>query len=121
MNALNRINLNKINIVGRLGQEPDLKYFESGAVKCTFSIAVNRRGKDDEPNWFRCECWSRTAEIAGEYASKGKLVGVSGRLNIDSWEDRSTGQPRTMPKVEVDDLHLLGSRREDEAENFDEF
>lgn len=107
--------LNVVNLVGRVGGEPDVKFFESGSVKCRLTLAVNRPTKDDQPDWFNLELWGKTAQIAADYVHKGSLIGVKGALKLDQWADRSTGAPRSSPVVVVDKLDLLGSKKDNEA------
>ena len=76
--------MNSVNLIGHTGKEPEMKYFESGSIKTTFSIAV--RKSEAETNWFDCECWSKTAEFAGEYIKKGSHVAITGRLDVQKWE-----------------------------------
>lgn len=109
------MSINSVTLVGRAGQDPDVKYFESGSVVCKFSLAVNRRTRNsDQPDWFRVEMWGRTAEIAANYVRKGSLIGVNGSLKLDQWNDRATGALRTSPVIKVDRLELLGSKRDNE-------
>ena len=56
--------INTINLVGRAGREPDVRYFESGSIVANFTIAVNRRSRDEEPDWFNLEIWGKQAQIA---------------------------------------------------------
>lgn len=108
--------LNVITLVGRAGRDPDVKYFESGSVKCSFTLAVNRISRNnDEPDWFDLEIWGKTAEVAANYVRKGSLIGVTGALKFDHWQDRNTGVQRTKPVIRVERLDLLGSRRDQEA------
>ena len=87
--------INSVVLVGRAGQDPEIKYFESGKVKTTFSIAVNRWSKEGEKtDWFNIELWDKNAEIAGEYVRKGKLVGVEGRLDVSQWTDNDGNKKR---------------------------
>ena len=109
------MSLNLVTIVGRAGRDPELRYFESGNVVCNVSMAVNRRKRDDKPDWFELEMWGRTAEIAGDYVRKGSLFGVTGSLKFDRWKDRNTGEDRQKPVVRVDRLELLGSRQDRQA------
>ncbi|MEO1372907.1 MAG: single-stranded DNA-binding protein [Cyanobacteria bacterium J06635_10] len=110
------MSINVVHLVGRVGTDPDMKYFESGTVKCRLTLAVNRRRKDSEADWFNLELWGKTAEIANSYVRKGKQIAVRGSLKLDTWNDRSTGVPRSTPIILVDDLQLLGSRRDTETE-----
>jgi single-strand DNA-binding protein len=110
------MSLNLVTLVGRCGSDPDVKYFESGSVKCSLTLAVNRRTRNnDEPDWFALEIWGKTAEVAANYVRKGSLIGISGALKFDQWQDRSTGVNRTKPVIKVDRLELLGSKRDNEA------
>ena len=110
--------INSINLVGRAGREPDVRYFESGSTVANFTLAVNRIRKDDEPDWFNLEIWGKQAQIAADYVKKGSLIGITGSLKIDSWKDKNTGEDRFKPVVRVDRLNLLSSRRETGNNNF---
>lgn len=108
--------VNVVTLVGRVGTDPEVKYFESGTVVCNLTLAVRRRSsRDDKPDWFNLELWGKTAEVAANYVRKGSLIGVSGALKLDHWQDRSTGAARSKPVVRVDRLDLLGSRRDNES------
>lgn len=110
------MSLNVVNLVGRAGMDPEVRYFESGSVKCNLTLAVNRpTSKSDEPDWFNLELWGKTAEIAANYVRKGSLIGVQGSLKIETWSDRNTGANRSKPVIRVDRLDLLGSKRDNEA------
>jgi len=105
--------MNTGNLIGRVGGDPDVKYFESGSVKATFTLAVNRRSKkDDQPDWFNIECWGKTAEVVAKYAKKGKQVGVTGSLVIETWNDRQTGTLRSKPVIKTDKIELLGAKED---------
>lgn len=108
--------LNNVTLVGRVGGEPNVRHFESGSVVCNLTLAVNRNTKNnDEPDWFNLEIWGKTAQIAADYAKKGSLIGISGNLKMEYWNDRSTGASRSKPVVRVNRLDLLGSKRDAEA------
>lgn len=108
--------LNLVNLVGRVGSDPDVRYFESGSVVCKLTLAVRRRSRNsDEPDWFNLEIWGKPAQTAADYVRKGSLIGVTGALKIEHWQDRSTGADRSRPVIRVDQLELLGSRRDQEA------
>lgn len=107
------MSLNIVHLVGRAGQDPDMKYFESGTVKCKLTLAVRRPTRNsDEPDWFTLELWGKDAEIAGNYVRKGSLIGVKGSLKFDYWSDRTTGAPRSAPVIKVEKLDLLGSKQD---------
>ena len=106
--------INSITLVGRVGGDPDVRYFDSGKVKCRVSLAVERPTKDDRPDWFNLELWDKSAEVAANYVRKGSLIGVTGYIKIDTWQDRSTGMQRSSPIINVDTLRLLGSKRDND-------
>lgn len=107
------MNLNVVNLVGRAGTNPDIKYFDSGSVVCKLTLAVNRRTRNsDQPDWFNLEMWGKTAEVAGNYVRKGSLIGIQGSLKIETWTDNKTGKERSKPVIRVDRLDLLGSKRD---------
>ena len=74
--------INTINLVGRAGREPDVRYFESGSIVANFTIAVNRRSRDEEPDWFNLEIWGKQAQIAADYVKKGSLIGIQEALKL---------------------------------------
>jgi single-strand DNA-binding protein len=105
--------VNSITLVGRAGRDPEVKYFESGSVVANLTLAVNRRSRDDEPDWFNLEIWGKQAQVAADYVRKGSLVGIIGSFKLDRWTDRASGEERTRPVIRVDRLELLGGNRRD--------
>lgn len=103
--------VNSVTLVGRAGRDPEMRYFESGRVKTSFSIAVNRPTKDKETDWFDIEIWGRQAEIAGEYVKKGSLIGIEGRLDFSKWTDDG-GNRNVKPYIAASSIRLLGSKRD---------
>ena len=110
--------INSVTLVGRAGRDPEVRYFESGTVVANLTMAVNRRNREDEPDWFNLEIWGKQAQVAADYVKKGSLIGVTGSFKMDSWKDRNTGEDRNKPVVRVDRLELLGSKRDSENSNF---
>jgi single-strand DNA-binding protein len=109
------MSLNVVNLVGRAGADPEVRYFEQGSVLCKLPLAVDRRSRNSEqPDWFNLEIWGKTAEVAADYVRKGKLIAIQGSLKIETWSDRNTGATRSRPVIRVDRLELLGSKRENE-------
>ena len=106
------MSINAINLVGRAGRDPEVRYFESGSIVANFTLAVNRRSRNEEPDWFNLEIWGKQAQIAADYVKKGSLIGITGSLKIDSWKDKNSGEDRFKPVVRVDRLNLLGSKKE---------
>ena len=110
--------INSVTLVGRAGRDPEVRYFESGTVVANLTMAVNRRNREDEPDWFNLEIWGKQAQVAADYVKKGSLIGVTGSFKLDSWKDRNTGEDRNKPVVRVDRLELLGSKKDSENHNF---
>ncbi len=110
------MSLNVVSLVGRVGGDPDVRYFESGSVKCSLTLAVDRRSRNsDQPDWFNLELWGKTAEVAANYVRKGSQIGITGALKFDRWQDRTTGAERSKPVIRVDRLELLGSKRDSDS------
>lgn len=107
--------VNHIVLVGRAGRDAEIRYFESGKVVSTFSIAVNRPMKDAQTDWFDIEIWGKQAEIAGEYVKKGSLIGIEGRLRWDTWTSKDSGDINIKPLVIADSIRLLGSKRDNNS------
>lgn len=106
----------KVILIGNVGRDPEMRFTPSGAPVTSFTVAVNRRykGQDgeqrEETEWFSVDCWNRLAEVANEYLQKGKQVYIEGRIRIDTWDDRNTGEKRARLKVTATDMQMLGSR-----------
>ena len=109
--------MNTVTVIGRAGQDAEIRYFESGKVKTTFSLAVNRwdsKSKENVTDWFNIEVWDKQAEFAGEFIKKGREVAIDGRISISKWTDQ-TGEEKERFLVVANDVRLLGSRRDAEA------
>jgi len=115
--ATGKGSVNKVILIGNLGQDPELKYTPSGAAVTTLSIATNEIWKDNDGNrqerteWHRVVLWRRQAEIAGEYLKKGSKIYIEGRLQTRSWDDKD-GQKRYTTEVIADSLTMLDSKGE---------
>ena len=110
--------INSVTLVGRAGRDPEVRYFESGSVVANLTIALNRRSRNEEPDWFNLEIWGKQAQVAADYVKKGALLGISGSYKVDTWTDRNTGEGRSKPVIRVDRLELLGSKRDGESNSF---
>ena len=109
--------MNTATVIGRAGQDAEIRYFELGKVKTTFSLAVNRwdsKSKENVTDWFNIEVWDKQAEFAGEYVKKGREVAVDGRISISKWTDQ-TGEEKERFLIVANDIRLLGSRRDVEG------
>ena len=107
--------INVVSLVGRVGRNPEVRYFESGSVVANLTLAVNRRSRDEEPDWFNLEIWGKQAQIAADYVRKGSLLAITGSFKLEGWTDRSTGEERTKPVIRVDRLDLLSSKRDNDS------
>ncbi len=109
-------NLNKVMIMGNLTRDPEVKYTPKGTAVADLALAINRvystdaGEKREETTYVDVELWGRQAEIAGEYLRKGRPVYIEGRLKLDTWDDKQTGQKRSKMRVVGEALQLLGSR-----------
>lgn len=103
--------INTVNLTGRLGNDPDVRFFESGTVCAVFSLAVSR-GKDQPPDWFEIKSWGKSAEMIQNYFKKGKPIQVSGELNFESWNDRITGERRRKPVIKLDSFNFVPNDRD---------
>jgi len=105
------VGLNRVQLIGRLGQDPELKNVPNGKKVCVFSVAVNRHWKDPEgepqevTDWFNIESWEKLAKICGDYFKKGSLIFLEGRLQTDSYEDN--GNTRYFTKVIASQMQML--------------
>lgn len=111
--------LNDATFVGRLGQDPKIKYLESGKVVANASIAVNRRGQDLPPDWVNLVAWDGIAKVFADHVRKGDLIGVEANLKFETWTDRETGEERSKAVFQVDRLTLLGKAKGDSQDDTD--
>ena len=110
-----RSGINKVILVGNLGQDPEIKYTAGGAAVTTLSLATSESWKDkdtgsdqEKTEWHRVVLWRRLAEIAGEYLKKGSKVYIEGQLQTRKWEQ--DGQTRYTTEVVGRDMQFLDSR-----------
>jgi single-strand DNA-binding protein len=114
--------INHVVLVGRLTKDPELTYTQSGAAVCKFSIAVNRSsgsgrstgadgsGQDDGTSFFNIVTWNKTAEICKEYLSKGRQVGIDGRLQQRRW-NAEDGSRRSVVEIVASTVQFFGPGR----------
>lgn len=111
-------NVNKVILIGNVTRDPEVKFTSKGSAVTDVGLAINRNytldsgEKREETTFVDVELWGRLAEIAGEYAKKGRPIYIEGRLRMDSWEDKASGQKRSRMKVVGENLQLLGGRSE---------
>ena len=109
-------NLNKVLLLGNVTRDPEVRYTPKGSAVCDLGVAVNRAyttdsgEKHEEVTFVDVTLWGRTAQVASEYLKKGRPVFIEGRLQMDSWDDKQTGQKRTRLRVVAENMQLLGGR-----------
>ena len=114
-------NLNRVLLIGNLTRDPEIRYTPKGTAVADIALAVNRvfTGEDgekrEEVTYVDIVVWSRLAEIAEQYLKKGRSVFIEGRLQLDSWDDKQTGQKRSRLRVVAENLQMLGPRGEGES------
>ena len=110
--------VNKVILVGRLGQDPEVRYTQGGTAVANLRIATDETWKDQSgerqqrTEWHTVVLWRRLAEICGQYLSKGRLVYIEGKLQTRSWQDRE-GNKRYSTEVQADNMLKLGGRSEE--------
>ena len=109
--------LNKVMIIGNLGADPESKKLEGGQTVTKLSVATSRTWKDksgekqEKTEWHRINVWGKTAEICGEYLSKGRKVYVEGELQTRSWEDEN-GQKKYSTEITAKNVQFLSAKNE---------
>jgi single-strand DNA-binding protein len=108
--------VNKVIIVGNLGQDPETRYMPSGAAVTNFTVATNESWKDkqtgeqkDRTEWHRVAMFNRLAEIAAEYLRKGSQVYIEGKLRTRKWQGQD-GNDRYTTEIIADEMQMLGGR-----------
>ncbi len=113
---------NKVMLMGNLTRDPEVRYTPKGSAVADLAIAVNRvytadnGEKREEVTYVDVVLWARLAELAGQYLTKGRPVFIEGRLQMDSWEDKQTGQKRSRLRVVGEVMQFLDGKREGSGE-----
>jgi len=108
---------NKVILLGNLTRDPEIRYTPKGSAVCDLGIAVNRQytlengERREEVTYVDVVLWARLAEIAGEYLKKGRPIFIEGRLQLDTWDDKQSGQKRSKLRVIGENMQMLGSPR----------
>lgn len=108
------LNLNKVILGGRLTADAELKQTPQGVSVTTFSIAVNRRGKDATTDFINCQAWRQTAETICKYFKKGSSICISGQIQVRSWQDQQ-GNKRYATEVVADEVYFVDSKTDNQA------
>jgi len=107
--------LNKCFLIGRLGQDPTIRYLNDGTMVTTFSIATDEQWKDkngekvQKTTWHNIVCWKKLAEIAGNYLKKGSQVFIEGKIDNRSYEDKD-GNKRYISEIVASTMTMLGGK-----------
>lgn len=107
--------LNKVILIGNLTRDPEVRFTPKGTAVCDLSIAVNRKWRDDSGNtqeevtYVEIAVWGKTAENCGQYLKKGSSACFEGRLQLETWDDKTTGQKRSKIKVVAEQVQFLSS------------
>jgi single-strand DNA-binding protein len=116
-------NINRVVLVGNLTKDPELRHTPSGTAVCKLRLAVNTRQKDqatgewgDKPNYFDVTVWGNQGESCAQYLSKGRPVGVDGRLDWREWEAQD-GTKRQAVEIIAESVQFLGSRGDGEGQS----
>lgn len=110
---------NKVILMGNLTRDPEMRFLPSNVPVAQIGLAVNERWKnkqteqwEERANFIDCEAFGRTAEVIGQYFNKGKPILIEGKLRLDQWEDKQSGQKRSKLKVVIDSFEFVGGRDE---------
>lgn len=115
-------NYNKVTLIGNLCRDPELRVTTKGTAICQFSLAINRKWKDEsqqereEVTYVDCEAWGKGGENIAKYVTKGRPLFVDGRLRLDQWEDKTTKEKKSRMKVVVENFQFLGQGREGDTQ-----
>ncbi len=107
--------LNRVQLIGNLGQDPEVRYTNAGKAVCNFSVATSHTWKDAEGNpqekteWHKIVAWGKLAEICSQYLAKGRKVFVEGRLQTRKWQGQD-GNDRYTTEIVIDNMIFLGGR-----------
>lgn len=109
-------NLNKVMLIGNLTRDPELRHTPRGTAVAELGLAINRvwnneQGqRQEETTFVDVTLWGRQAEVAQQYLTKGSPAYIEGRLQLDTWDDKQSGQKRSKLKIVGETLQLLGAR-----------
>ncbi len=110
--------LNKVTLIGNLTRDPEMRYTPKGTAVAEITLACNRKwtdeggNKKEECTFVDCVLWGKQAELAGQYLHKGSCIYLEGRLNVESWEDKTTGQKRSRMRVVGEHMQFLDGKPE---------
>lgn len=101
--------MNKLTIIGNLTRDPETRTTQSGKNVCTFTVAVNKRNRDQDPDYFRVKAWDKMGENCGRYLGKGRKVAVVGPVSVSTYT-ANDGTTRAQLEVTANDMEFLSSQ-----------
>lgn len=111
------MSVNKVILLGRLGQDPELKHTPSGAAVCNFSLATseswtdkNSGQKQEKTEWHRIVVWGKLAELCNQYLAKGRQVFLEGKLQTRSYDDKKSGEKKYITEINADTVQFIGGQ-----------
>lgn len=116
------MNYNRVQIAGNLTRDPEMRYTPKGTAVCKITVAVNRTWsgddgqKKEEVTFVDVDAWGKTAETIAQYLKKGSPIFVDGRLKLEQWDDKATGQKRSKLGVTCEQFHFVGSAKKGETQ-----
>lgn len=108
------LNINKVVLGGRLTADAELKQTPQGISVCTFSLAVNRKGKDAGTDFINCVAWRSTADVISRYFGKGSSICITGSIQTRTWKDQQ-GNNRYATEVNVEEAYFVDSKSDGQA------
>ena len=113
---MSNLNVNKVILGGRITSDPEVKTTTSGVPVCSFTVAVNRRDKEQGADFFNCQAWRSQAELLGKYFKKGSSIFLVGELKNRSWEDKE-GNKRTVTEIVATEISFVDSKNDAQGTN----
>lgn len=109
------LNLNRVMVAGNLTRDPETKFLANENCVASFGLAINRKYKSgsetkEEVTFLDIEAWGKLAELVGKYLTKGRGAYIEGRLKLETWEDKQSGQKRSKIKIVADSVQFLGGK-----------
>ena len=111
---------NQVTLIGNLTRDPEMRYTPKGIAVARVSLAINRKWRNEageekeEVTFVDCDAWGKTAELVAQYTAKGDPLFVTGRLKLDTWEDKKTQEKKSRLGVVIEQMQFLRSKPDGE-------
>lgn len=112
--------INNLTMTGRLGRDPELRHTQGGLAICRFQLACNGIKKEDVC-WIRCTAFGKRAEALHKHFKKGDRIGITGRLKLDQWDDKASGQKREAHAIDVNDWAFIEAPKAQQSASQDDY